>query len=202
MPSNSLPHNFRQIIITTQRSSIKSVVDPSIHHQFRRPNPFPFHIRTIYHFNHPSKTTMPKTQFALRRSLEERRRLLQKHNSCRTNSMGAIVGGTTAEVAAVGCCLPFAVVDFTVLTMYKVPAGLFRNAMRRKRQRSLMMDRNGGGKRERSIGDELSMHPAVVAAAERFMMPEVDKDVLKLEDEMWERFSESGFLRGPSETKN
>ncbi|KAL8217058.1 hypothetical protein R6Q57_023895 [Mikania cordata] len=145
---------------------------------------------------------MPKPQLALRRSLEERRRLLQKHNSRRTNSMGAIVGGTTAEVAAVGCCFPFAVVDFTVLTMYKVPAGLFRNAMRRKRQRSLMMDRNGGGKRERSIGDELSMHPAVVAAAERFMMPEVDKDVLKLEDEMWEMFSESGFLRGPSETKN
>nr|XP_043638085.1 uncharacterized protein LOC122609087 [Erigeron canadensis] len=146
---------------------------------------------------------MPKPQFVLRRSLEERRQLLQQHSSCRSgNRMAELAGGTTAEVAAVCCCFPCAVVDFMVLTMYKVPAGLCRNAMRRRRHRRLMVHRNsnGGGRSESSrIEDELLMHPAVVAAAERFMTPMAeDKDVVALENEMWEKFSERGFWRSPS----
>nr|GFA16375.1 hypothetical protein [Tanacetum cinerariifolium] len=81
-------------------------------------------------------TKMKKPQIVLRRSLEERRQLLQNHPSCRGNRL--------AEV------------------------------------------------------DELSMNPAVLAAAERFMSPEVDKDVVALENEMWEKFAETGFWRSPS----
>nr|GFA40514.1 hypothetical protein [Tanacetum cinerariifolium] len=96
-------------------------------------------------------------------------------------------------MAAVCCCFPCAVVDFMVLTMYKVPAGLCRNAMSRRRRRRLAVHKNNGG-----FEDELSMNPAVLAAAERFMSPEVDKDVVALENEMWEKFAETGFWRSPS----
>ena len=105
--------------------------------------------------------------------------------------MAEVVGGTSAEVAAVCCCFPFAVVDFMVLGMYKVPAGLCRNAMRRRRK--LVMHKHNGG-----FEDELSMHPAVLAAAERFMMPEEDKHAVTLENEMWEKFAGTGFWRSPS----
>ncbi|GKE66357.1 hypothetical protein Tco_1520518 [Tanacetum coccineum] len=138
-------------------------------------------------------TKMKKPQIVLRRSLEERRQLLQNHPSCRGNRMAEVVGGTTAEMAAVCCCFPCAVVDFMVLTMYKVPAGLCRNAMSRRRRRRLAVHKNNGG-----FEDELSMNPAVLAAAERFMSPEVDKDVVALENEMWEKFAETGFWRSPS----
>lgn len=107
--------------------------------------------------------------------------------------MAEVVGGTSAEVAAVCCCFPFAVVDFMVLSMYKVPAGLCRNAMRSRRRRRLVVHKHNGG-----FEDELSMHPAVLAAVERFMTPEVDKDAVALENEMWEKFAETGFWRSPS----
>lgn len=98
--------------------------------------------------------------------------------------MAEFVGGTTAGVAAVCCCVPCAVVDFTVFTMYKVPKGLCKNAMRR-RQRRLMM--------QRYEDDELTMHPAVVTAAERFVILEID------EDEIWDKFNETGFWRSCEE---
>ncbi|KVH90557.1 uncharacterized protein LOC112520993 [Cynara cardunculus var. scolymus] len=139
---------------------------------------------------------MTKPRLVLRRSLEERRQFLQQHSSRKYKHMGEVVGGTTAEMAAVCCCVPCSMVDFVVLTMYKVPAGICRNAMRKRRQGSLVMKRNDSVS---SLEDsELSMHPAVRAAAERFMKPEVDKDAMELENEMWEKFYESGFWRSPS----
>ncbi|KAF5772948.1 hypothetical protein HanXRQr2_Chr13g0583151 [Helianthus annuus] len=130
----------------------------------------------------------------LRRSLEERRQLLQP---CKARRMAEVVGGTTAEVTAVCCCFPCAAVDFTFLTMYKVPAGMCRNAIMRRRHRPrLMMPRNG---KERRVKTQLEMHPAVVAALQRFVKPEMDKDMLALEDEMWKKFADSGFWRGTRE---
>ena len=143
---------------------------------------------------------MTKPRRVLRSSLEERRQFVQQHSSRKHKHVGEVVGGTTAEMAAVCCCFPIAVVDFVVLTMYKVPAGLARNAMRRsKSQRSFVMKRSDSISSVGSLGDsELSMHPAVIAAAERFMKPEVDKDAVAMENEMWDKFYESGFWRSPS----
>ncbi|CAI9289699.1 unnamed protein product [Lactuca saligna] len=140
---------------------------------------------------------MTKPKLVLRRSPEERRQLLKEHASCKSKRMGEVVGGAAAEVTAVCCCFPCAFVDFMVLTMYKVPTGLCRNAIRRRRSR--MNHRNGAGVGERrNIDDELAMHPAVTAAAERFVAPELDSDVAALENEMWEKFYESGFWRSSS----
>ncbi|KAI3791619.1 hypothetical protein L2E82_05478 [Cichorium intybus] len=139
---------------------------------------------------------MTKPKFVFRRSPEDRRQLLQQHASCKSKRVGEVVGGTAAEVTAVCCCFPCAIVDFMVLTMYKVPTGLCKNAIRRRRNR--MREGNGVGGSERSIDEELSMHPAVTAAAERFIKPEPDKDVAAMENEMWDKFYESGFWRGNS----
>ncbi|KAI3706586.1 hypothetical protein L6452_24426 [Arctium lappa] len=142
---------------------------------------------------------MTKPHIVIRRSPEERRQLLQQQSSRRKKHMAEVVGGTAAEMAAVGCCVPCAVVDFVVLTMYKVPAGICRNAMRKKSPPNLVLKRNDSVSSMGSLDDsELSMHPAVIAAAERFMRPEVDKDMMELENEMWDKFSESGFWRSPS----
>ncbi|KAK1437691.1 hypothetical protein QVD17_03487 [Tagetes erecta] len=96
---------------------------------------------------------MTTPQFLQHRSLESRRQMLNQHSSSRTNRMAEFVGGTTARVAAVCCCVPCAVVDFTVFTMYKVPKGLCKNTLRRRRRRRLMMQRNND--------DDLMMHLVV-----------------------------------------
>ncbi|XP_076953764.1 uncharacterized protein LOC143627946 [Bidens hawaiensis] len=133
-----------------------------------------------------------------RRSPDDRRQLLQNHPTRRTNRVGEVVGGAMAEVAAVCCCVPCAVVDFMVLTMYKVPAGLCRNAMRKRRRRRLMMRYNGGG---RSVDEELGALTS--ATVETFMAPApADKDVVAFENEMWDKFSETGFWRSPSNVGN
>ncbi|KAL8227126.1 hypothetical protein R6Q57_016958 [Mikania cordata] len=131
---------------------------------------------------------MSKHQLVPRRSREDRRQLLQQHLSRRSSRVGEVVGGTAAEVAAVSCCFPFAMVDFMVLTMYKVPAGLCRKAMRRRsRRRSLIHYQ------EEPV---TVMQPAApVESVERLVTPEADKDVLAFENEMWEKFSKSGFGR-------
>ncbi|KAM0024667.1 hypothetical protein Hdeb2414_s0022g00618381 [Helianthus debilis subsp. tardiflorus] len=133
---------------------------------------------------------MTKPQLFPRRSPEDRRQLLQPHSPRRIRRVGEVVGTTTAEIAAVCCCVPCAVVDFMVLTMYKVPAGLCRNAMRKRRRRRLMM--RGVGRRNFSGEDD------VAVTAERFVTTEVDEDVVAFENEMWEKFSETGFWRSPS----
>ena len=141
---------------------------------------------------------MTKPKLVSRRSPEDRRQLLKEHSACKSRRMGEVVGGTAAEVTAVCCCFPCALIDFMVLTMYKVPTGLCKNAIRRRRSRTKQCNGVGGAER-RSIDDELSMHPAVTAAAERFITPEPDKDVVALENEMWDKFYESGFWRSSSE---
>ncbi|KAD0676531.1 hypothetical protein E3N88_43871 [Mikania micrantha] len=126
---------------------------------------------------------MTKHQLVPRRSREDRRQLLQQHLSRRSSRVAEVVGGTAAEVAAVSCCFPFAMVDFMVLTMYKVPAGLCRKAMRRRSRRRSLMHYH-----EEPV---TVMQPA--APVERFVTPEADKDVLAFENEMWEKFSKSGY---------
>ncbi|KAJ9554855.1 hypothetical protein OSB04_009469 [Centaurea solstitialis] len=146
---------------------------------------------------------MTKPRLVLRRSPEERRQYRQQHRSITHKHVGEVVGGTTAEMAAVCCCFPCSVVDLMILTMYKVPTGLYRNVMRRRHQQqqpSLTMKRSDSVSSMESIEDtQLAMHPAVIAAMERFMRPpEVDKDFMELENEMWAKFHDGGFWRSPS----
>lgn len=115
--------------------------------------------------------------------------------------MAEVAGGTTADCAAVCCCGPCAVVNLVVLAVYKVPAGLCRKALRRKRLRRLMKE---GGLPPRSCGcDEeffelhhISSHVSMVSALNS--LPE-DTEVVELEKEMWDKFYGAGFWRSPSQ---
>ncbi|KZV22000.1 hypothetical protein F511_41454 [Dorcoceras hygrometricum] len=112
--------------------------------------------------------------------------------------LAEVAGGTTAECAAVCCCCPCGLVNLLVLAVYKVPAGLCRKALRRKRLRRLMKK---GLMQPRKCGcDEMEpqIHPlsspvAIVNALES------DKEVLQLEKEMWDKFYSAGFWRSSSQ---
>ncbi|KAE8056913.1 hypothetical protein FH972_013645 [Carpinus fangiana] len=50
--------------------------------------------------------------------------------------IGEVAGGTATKCATICCCCPCSVMNLLVLTVYKVPAGLRREAWKhRKRQR-------------------------------------------------------------------
>lgn len=154
-------------------------------------------------------------------SLNNRRPLLQRHsNSASSNSSSCsgrfaeLAGGTTAECAAVCCCCPCALVNLLYLTIYKVPTGLWRRALRRKRRKQLI--KKGllppRTKRCRCGCDEtvIEIHPS--ASAHELMALKSDSEessssegeeeaaaMVKLEKEMWETFYSTGFWRSPSQ---
>lgn len=122
-----------------------------------------------------------------------------------------VAGGTAAECAVVCCCCPCGIVNLILLAVYKVPAGLCRRAWRKTRRKRLIKKGLLSPKGRRlTCGceeKELQIHPfAANEAAPEMKTPaaaaadaEVDKQVAKLEKEMWERFYSTGFWRSPSQ---
>lgn len=120
-----------------------------------------------------------------------------------------MAGGTAAECAVVCCCCPCGIVNLILLAVYKVPAGLCRRAWRKTRRKRLIKKGLLSPKGRRlTCGceeKELQINPfAVNEAMAEMKRPaaedeEVDKQVAKLEKEMWERFYGTGFWRSPSQ---
>ncbi|CAK9322952.1 unnamed protein product [Citrullus colocynthis] len=119
-----------------------------------------------------------------------------------------VAGGTTAECAAVCCCCPCFVINFLVLAIYKVPAGLCRRALRTKRRQRLKKKGVLPARRARfSVGgyDEtdiqiLSVGKTVYSSEPKGQKSEeTDRKVMELEKEMWEIFYSTGFWRSPSQ---
>ncbi|KAE8731137.1 Detected protein of unknown function [Hibiscus syriacus] len=84
-----------------------------------------------------------------------------------------------------------------VLAIYKIPAGLFRRALHRMRQRKLPE------KGLNQLGFEI---PAADGVEEFFPgvegCEETEKAAKELEKEMWQKFYGTGFWRSPSQTHN
>jgi len=145
--------------------------------------------------------------------------LLQQSESYRkagTRLMGEAVGGT----AAVCCCFSFGLANIIYLAIYKVPAKLCQEALRRKRRRRRRLqismeegaaipsrprctcgccdDIVGAGRVYPLCSDDGSD----VAVLRSRSSVEKDKEVVELEEEMWERFYGSGFWRSPSQREN
>ncbi|KAK4757400.1 hypothetical protein SAY87_018701 [Trapa incisa] len=118
-----------------------------------------------------------------------------------TASLGELTGGTTAECAAIWCC-PCGIVNLLVLMTYKLPAGLCRRALKRKRRQRLIKQGllNPKGCRPLSRVDEMDVPPITLSDLLELKKPaqEVQKEVAQLEKEMWERFYGAGFWRSPS----
>ncbi|PHT30737.1 hypothetical protein CQW23_29657 [Capsicum baccatum] len=116
-----------------------------------------------------------------------------------------VAGGTAAECAAVCCCCPCGLVNLLVLAVYKLPAGLCRKVLRRKRRRLII--KKGILEKDEF---ELSIHPfndggggsgGATTLTEVYSGTSLksDKDVVALEKEMWSKFHGAGFWRSPSQ---
>ncbi|KAF9680776.1 hypothetical protein SADUNF_Sadunf06G0156700 [Salix dunnii] len=154
----------------------------------------------------------PSVAFPSSQSLIKSRPLIGHANSSSSSfcsgRLGELAGGTTAECAAICCCCPCGLVNLLVLTMYKVPVGIFRRAFRRKRRKKLI--KKGllppQTKSCSCVYDdtELQIHPmACVEDSSREFDEEAglkeEETMVKLEKEMWETFYGAGFWRSPSQ---
>ncbi|XP_047340021.1 uncharacterized protein LOC124943572 [Impatiens glandulifera] len=130
--------------------------------------------------------------------------------SGKSSRFAEVAGGTAAECAAVCCCCPCGLVDILFLAMYRVPAGLCRKALRRKRRRWLIKRGILPHRRRRCEcgcdDTELQIHPfsgeiseeSSSTVTDNVMSAQSDKDVVELEKEMWEHFYSGGFWRSLS----
>ncbi|OIS99311.1 PREDICTED: uncharacterized protein LOC109231790 [Nicotiana attenuata] len=116
--------------------------------------------------------------------------------------LAEVAGGATAGCAAVACCCPCGIVNLLVLAVYKVPAGLCRKALRKKRRnrlskKGLLPSKGHSGCDEMELihSYPISSPIAVVGGGNL----ESDKDALELEKEMWDKFYGAGFWRSPSQ---
>ncbi|XP_058779631.1 uncharacterized protein LOC131653492 [Vicia villosa] len=119
---------------------------------------------------------------------------------------GEIAGNVTADCAAVCCCVPCAVMDMVALAAYKVPACLWKKAVKKKRKKRLVNQQRKNKKNEAALlnhnkpdgpgpGPETVM---VGPTLEEHLAKEEVPGHVKLEEEMWARFSASGFWRSDS----
>ncbi|OWM79018.1 uncharacterized protein LOC116195406 [Punica granatum] len=127
-------------------------------------------------------------------------------SSCSSVRFAEVAGGTTAECAAIWCCCPCGIMNLIVLAVYKVPAGLCRRALRRKRRQRLIKQGllSPKGSRLSSRFEEREdalVHPITLSdlLEANKSAREVEMEVAQLEKEMWERFYGTGFWRSPSQ---
>ncbi|KAL4353881.1 hypothetical protein GQ457_06G011120 [Hibiscus cannabinus] len=114
---------------------------------------------------------------------------------------GEVCGGTTADVAAVCCCCPCGLANLVVLAIYKVPAGLYRKALRQKRLRKLQKK---GMLQSKNQGAHIRVNDQESHCMDDYFQDvesseETEKAAVELENEMWQKFYGTGFWRSPSQ---
>ena len=121
---------------------------------------------------------------------------------------GEVAGNATAECAAVCCCVPCAVMDIVALATYKVPACLWKKAMNKKRKKRLQQKQQKKIKKnENTLMDHNKPNPIgpetviVGPTLEEHLSKEELPGVVILEEEMWARFSVTGFWRSASQNE-
>ena len=75
----------------------------------------------------------------LRQPAKNHRRQALLHSRT-ASTVGEVVGGTAAECVAVCCCCPLTLADFLLLTIYKIPVGLYRKMLRKRRRRRVIKE--------------------------------------------------------------
>ncbi|KAK2647412.1 hypothetical protein Ddye_014901 [Dipteronia dyeriana] len=151
-------------------------------------------------------------QIVLRSTPTNRRQpLLRSQSSGTSSNFAEVAGGTTAECAAICCCCPCGLVNLLVLAIYKVPAGLCRRALQKKRRKKLIkqgllpMRRSRNKCRCGCVDDEMEVefHPVVSSLdINKGEVDEAEKAVVELEKEMRDKFYGTGFWRSPSQRES
>lgn len=131
-----------------------------------------------------------------------RRQPLLKSKSTGSVRFAEVAGGTAAECAAICCCCPCTLVNFLVLVAYRVPAGLCRRALRKKRRQRLIKQglmSPRGRKLSVTFDEDFQVHPITLRDLIEMRPLELEKEVAELEKEMFDRFYGAGFWRSPSQ---
>lgn len=132
--------------------------------------------------------------------LRRRQPLLEIQSSKKGCAVGEVVGGTAAECVAVCCCCPCGLAHFLLLAVYKIPAGLCRKILRKRRRRRVIKDGLLQPKRRNCycgccdinyVNGVIRVSPDI----KRLEYSSEDDDAIALEKEMWERFYSAGFWR-------
>ncbi|XP_010452563.1 PREDICTED: uncharacterized protein LOC104734646 [Camelina sativa] len=131
-----------------------------------------------------------------------RRSLSTPSLCCGGSTTAECCGGTTASFAALCLCAPCSVVNLFVLAFYKVPRGICRRIMRRRKSAKKELSESGGDCDQRKLGKVGSSHFAVHPLESKDNDEEDglddDEAVIALEKEMWNRFHSGGFWRSLS----
>ncbi|XP_041028047.1 uncharacterized protein LOC121268016 isoform X1 [Juglans microcarpa x Juglans regia] len=143
-------------------------------------------------------------------SSNRRQPLLTTQASSGGCRLAEVAGGTTAECAAVCCCCPCGLVNLLYLAIYKFPAGLCRTMRKKRRQHLVKKGLLPPRRRRCSCGiDETGKQIHPVVAVDGLMLEmksaqteESEREVMKLEKEMWEKFYSTGFWRSPSQRES
>ncbi|KAG2371581.1 uncharacterized protein HKW66_Vig0217550 [Vigna angularis] len=142
-----------------------------------------------FHSPPPPPLPMARQQKVLRRSPP----VTRCRERCRA---GEVAGNATAACAAVCCCVPCTVMDVVVLAAYKLPAGLVKKAMHKRKRRQLQ-------KKNKKTEALLDHRPDGVSgprpSLEENLSEDVAEDTSKLEEEMWAQFNGTGFWRSDSQ---
>ncbi|PNX94065.1 hypothetical protein L195_g017232 [Trifolium pratense] len=124
----------------------------------------------------------------------------------RSRRVGEVAGNTTAECAAICCCVPCTVMDMVALATYKVPACLWKKAVQKKKKKRLQKNLKKIKKNETTLLDHKKPNGPGTGPETVIVKPnleehfeETPEDDVKLEDEMWARFNVNGFWRSESQ---
>ncbi|KAI4364157.1 hypothetical protein MLD38_020287 [Melastoma candidum] len=104
-------------------------------------------------------------------------------------------GRATADCAAVWCCCPCGVANLILFAVYRVPAGICRRAIGRRRKGRETLGK-GGGRECEEDGGGISMLGNLVEMKEGYA--DGNEEVRLLDEEMLKKFYETGFWRSPS----
>ncbi|PKU64800.1 uncharacterized protein LOC110108221 [Dendrobium catenatum] len=137
-------------------------------------------------------------------ALATKRSLILKEPPKPSKRLAEVAGGKAAECAAVVCCCPCSLVNLLILTVVKLPAGLFRRAMRRRKMKRKRKKKAGllgvNNKPKASVQeDKPASSPAPTEPPMPWPAKSPSAEVSEMEKKMWPEFFGTGFWRSPSQ---
>ncbi|KAH0460768.1 hypothetical protein IEQ34_008343 [Dendrobium chrysotoxum] len=135
-------------------------------------------------------------------ALARKRSLILKEPPKPSKRLAEVAGGKAAECAVVACCCPCSLVNLLILTVVKLPAGLFQRAMRRRRMKRKKKARLLGmdNKPKASFQeDKPASSPAPAESPIPWPAKSPSAEVSEMVKKMWPEFFGTGFWRSPSE---
>ncbi|XP_020574303.1 uncharacterized protein LOC110020514 [Phalaenopsis equestris] len=137
-------------------------------------------------------------------ALASRKSLILKERPKPGKRLAEVAGGKAAECAAVACCCPCSLVNLLILTVVKIPMGLFRRVMRRRRRKIKRLKKKKSGllgvdSKASAQNIKASFSPKAAEPPIPWPAKSPSTEVSEMEEKMWPEFVGTGFWRSPSQ---